>query len=659
MEEFDLKKFTKLAITKKVYIIVIMIIAFVIGLFYSFVLVTPKYKSRTTILLAQINEEKINENIAVKQSEITDLSMTSALLEPYISIIESDKVLEKVINNLKANISVTQLKKMLTVSEENTAMLSISVVSENSEFSAKIANEIANVFAQESKEIFSITNVNIIDVAKVQENPYNVNHIKDLIIFLFLGIMVSCGLILLIYVLDTTIKEEEDIEEELKIPVIGVIPTYSKNLEETEKEESNEKSNKLKNIKKVKKSNNKNSELVILGNTKSPVSEAFRTLRTNLTFSPNTKTVLITSSGMSDGKSYVTANLGTALAKAGKKVIIIDADMRKGRQNKIFNIDNKRGLSNYLANCSESKVDINEITSYIKTTSIQNLHIMTSGSRPSNPSELLTPTKIQGLLTVLNEIYDIVLLDGTPSSIIADSIAIAKFVDYTLIVTSYKTTKIEEAKKVIKSFEQVGGKIKGAVLNKYPLTKDEYSSSYYYNDEKNVSKLEEISTGEIKSVKAFVDEAKLKRNYFEIKSEKIEDEIEGKLEFCSNPEIDDFNSLFEYKIEKIDCEISTIKNILMQIAVNNNKIDGKDIEIIRNDIKELKNDLEKINTSKEIEELKGEIKKAKEILDKLVNVQEQNNEKNKDFAQNYYRNKNKKYENYSDKIQFQAKKDKF
>lgn len=651
MEEFDLKKFAKLAMAKKVFIIVILILAIMVGLFYSYVLVMPKYKSTTTILLAQINEDKIDQN-TVKQSEITDFSMTSTLLEPYISLIESDRVLAKVISNLNIDMNEDQVRNMLTVTEENTAMLAITVVSENAEFAAKVANEIANVFTEESQDIFNITNVNIIDVAKVEKEPYNINHVKDLIIFALLGVFASCGLILLIYMLDTTIKEEEDIEQELKIPVLGIIPAYTKKLEESdekdEKEDSKHKGSSRVSGKTTKTSRKRRStELVILGNTKSPVSEAFRALRTNLTFSPNTKTILITSSGMSEGKSYVTANLATAIAKAGKKVIIIDADMRKGRQNKIFELDNKRGLSNYLANCDEGTVDVDEITSYIKTTEIQNLHIMTSGSRPSNPAELLTPGKVQKLLAVLEDIYDIVLIDGTPSNIIADSVAIAKFVDYTLLVTSHKTTKLEEARKVIKNFEQVGGKIKGAVLNKYPLTKEEYSSSYYYADEKSSTKLEETDSEEIKSVKSFVEEATEKKTtlgYKEKKTPFVWPEVVEtpmiKPTSSSNAPVAS-NSVLEFKIEKIDNELAAMKNVLMQIAMNSGQISSKDIEIIRYDIKTLKDSMDEFKGNSKIEELKKEVETTKEIAESLAKSQQENSEKVKKFIENYYKNKNK------------------
>ena len=620
---------------KKVYIIIIMILTITAGIIYTYNFVTPKYKAKTTLLLAQINEDKLNQN-TLKQSEITDLSMTSTLLEPYISIIESNKVAKRVIDNLKLDMSEDDLQKMLSVTEENTAMVAITVVSEDAEFSAKVANEIAKVFKEESQEIFNITNVNIIDVAEVEEKPYNVNHLKDLLIFTLLGVFASCGLILVIYMLDTTIKEEEDIEHELGLPVLGVIPTYIKSLEKESLEQNDIKGKHDKKAKNKRRKKNKTNELVLLGNTKSPVAEAFRVLRTNITFSPNTKTILITSCGTSDGKSYVTANLATAIAKTGKKVLIVDSDMRKGRQNRIFGLENESGLSNYLANASDDgKVDVNQITSYIKPSKVGNLHVMTSGSRPSNPSELLTPAKIQGLISVLEEIYDIVLLDGSPSNLIADSIAITKFVDYTLLVTSYKTTKLEEAKRTIKNFEQVGGRIKGAVLNKYHLTKEEYTTTYYYDYEKNVPRLEEEEFNEIKSVKEFVDEANIKSNSFEEKADLINEP-----EVITSPITStNSNSIIEYKIEKIDNELSSMKNILMQIAMNNNQISAKDIEIIRYDIKSLKDSLDEAKDFDGVEDIKKDIETTKELAESLVKTQHENNEKVRRFIENYYKNK--------------------
>lgn len=235
MEEIDLKRFAKLAWTKKIFIILIIAISMVAGYFYSYMYVVPKYQSRTTLLLAKINEE-LNDN-TVKQSDVADFSMTSILLEPYISLIESKTVLKEVISNLKLDITEEELTKMLTVKEENAAMLAIIVSSENAYLAESLANEIARVFVEQAKEILNIANVNIIDEAEVETIPYNVNHTKDLIVFGALGVFLSGVLVFVLYMLDTTIKEEEDIENEIGLPVLGTIPIIEKKLEMTIKGE--------------------------------------------------------------------------------------------------------------------------------------------------------------------------------------------------------------------------------------------------------------------------------------------------------------------------------------------------------------------------------------------------------------------------------------
>lgn len=643
MEEIDLKKFAKLAWAKKIYIVVIMIVAILVGYFYSYMYIIPRYQSTTTLLVAKISEDLANEN-TVKQSDIADFSMTSTLLEPYISIIESKTVLTQVISNLDLKMSEEELKNTLTVKEENTAMLSIAVSNEDAELAKEITNEIAKVFIEESKEMLNIANVNIVDYAEVEDVPYNINHLKDLLIFGMLGVFLSIGLVFVTYMLDTTIKEEEDIENEIGLPILGTIPIYEKKLEKNIKDKEHS-------------SKKKDSEIVILGNAKSPVAEAFRALRTNVTFAQNTKTILVTSSRMSEGKSYVTANLAATIAKTDKKVIIVDADMRKGRQNKIFGVDNKNGLSNYLADCEETKVDISELASYIKTTKVPNLHLITSGSRPSNPAELLSPPKVKGLFSVLSEIYDIVIIDGTPSSIIADSVGMSRFVDFVMLVTAYKSTKTEDVKRLIKSFEQVGVKLSGAVLNKYPLTKEGYNSSYYYNDSKSDSKLEENKQTEIRTVENFLRDANINMHSFRyiddktlvndnsfansVKSKNFEVSLNSNAMFSNvnNALTGVEHSNLEYKVEKIDSEIAVLKNMIMQIAMNTNQVTTKDIELIRYDINNLKEHVDDMKDAYDVKPFKEELKEIREATDALMNSQAENNEKIKKFIENYNKQK--------------------
>lgn len=225
-------------------------------------------------------------------------------------------------------------------------------------------------------------------------------------------------------------------------------------------------------------------ELITFVSPKTQISEVFRTLRTNIQFmniDEQLKSLLVTSTVPGEGKSWVSANLAVTFAQAGKRVLIVDADMRKGRQHNIFEVSNEKGLSNYLIMTTKND-GLDSIGEYIQNTAVDNLYVMTSGIMPPNPSELLTSQKMIDLIKYLEEIFDIVIFDGTPSTIVTDAIILSKFVNTTLIVSAYKLTKMDDLNQVKRNILNVGGKIAGVILNKMPITKKEYSSGYYYEN---------------------------------------------------------------------------------------------------------------------------------------------------------------------------------
>lgn len=225
-------------------------------------------------------------------------------------------------------------------------------------------------------------------------------------------------------------------------------------------------------------------EVITFRDPKSPVSEVFRTLRTNIQFlnSRNAlKSVLVTSTSPAEGKSWVTANLAVTFAQAGKKVILIDCDMRKGRQFSIFGVAPTPGISNYLSGIDATGLDSSSnILSYVKQTEIENLYLIPAGNVPPNPSELLTSSKVIDALNQLKEVCDLIIIDGTPSDLVTDAVILSRYVDSTIIVAAYKTTKIEALEKVKKEIQNVGGKIAGVVINKMPVSQKKYYGSYYY-----------------------------------------------------------------------------------------------------------------------------------------------------------------------------------
>lgn len=226
-------------------------------------------------------------------------------------------------------------------------------------------------------------------------------------------------------------------------------------------------------------------ELIAQRDPKSPVSETFRTLRTNIQFmntNNKLKTLLITSTSPGEGKSWVASNLAVTFAHAGKKVILIDADMRKGRQYTIFEVSPRPGLSNYLSgidsNSEENSMD--EIIDYIQETEVKNLYVISAGNIPPNPSELLITPKMVNLLDKLKQVSDIVIIDGTPCELVTDSVILSRLVDSTVIVTAHKQTKKDALQKIVTNIQNVGGKIAGIVLNKIPVSAKRYEQSYYY-----------------------------------------------------------------------------------------------------------------------------------------------------------------------------------
>ena len=213
-------------------------------------------------------------------------------------------------------------------------------------------------------------------------------------------------------------------------------------------------------------------ELVTHLDPKSPVSETFRTLRTNIQFMNSNRrlrSLLVTSTMPGEGKSWVASNLAVTFAQAGKRVALIDADMRKGRLYSIFGVEPRPGLSNYLSGYYENQESVN-IDKYLKQTDVNNLYIIPAGNIPPNPSELLVRRQMRNLLEQLKNQVDLVIIDGTPSKLVTDSVILSRIVDSTLIVSAHNQTRKDDLERVIKDVRNVGGNVAGVVYNKIPVS---------------------------------------------------------------------------------------------------------------------------------------------------------------------------------------------
>lgn len=234
MEELDLRELFNMFWSKKIEIVIITLIFVIIGGVYSFMFTTPKYKSSTTLVLATLNDTTIGKTTTAASGDAitqTELTLNSNLVSTYSELVKSKSVLREVISNLNLNdINEDQLKKNVSVTAvKDTELIEISVSSTNSTYPSKIANEIAKVFTAKVAEIYNINNVHVVDKAEVPKTPYNINHIKDLIIFAFIGMVVAAAKILLMNMLDNTVKTEQDVEQVTGMMVLAQIPKINEN----------------------------------------------------------------------------------------------------------------------------------------------------------------------------------------------------------------------------------------------------------------------------------------------------------------------------------------------------------------------------------------------------------------------------------------------
>lgn len=229
------------------------------------------------------------------------------------------------------------------------------------------------------------------------------------------------------------------------------------------------------------------SEIVVYETPKSPEAEMFKNLRTNIQFmnaDSEKKVMVITSTVPGEGKSFVSANLAAAFAQIDKKVLIIDTDMRKGRQYTLFNLRPRPGLSNYLSGVVDQdfKGNKDNIENYIQATYIDNLYLIAAGSVPPNPSELLVSSKMEKIKDKLIDKFDVIIFDAPPCLIVADALIISRLVDFNIIVSAQNITKKEDLIKAKETIEKVGGKVAGIVLNKVQMSSKSYENSYYYGE---------------------------------------------------------------------------------------------------------------------------------------------------------------------------------
>ena len=302
--------------------------------------------------------------------------------------------------------------------------------------------------------MLQLSNVRILDRAQPDSTPVSPRPARNLTISLLLGILSGTGLAFLLEQLDTSITTREQVEERLGVSFLGIIPSIES--ENTVGDAGR--------------------DLFVHTSPKSAAAECLRSVRANLLFmSPEKplKTILVTSSGPSEGKTTTAASLAAIMADGGNRVLLVDADMRRPRVHQIFGLPRSAGLSSLIL--GEGRIE-----DVIRDSGIANLSVLPCGPIPPNPNELLHTPGFGSLLTRLASQFERVIVDSPPAGVVADAAVIATQVDGTLLVLKAGTTSRESAARTIRMLLDVKARLFGAVLNDLNLDDQRYGQYYQY-----------------------------------------------------------------------------------------------------------------------------------------------------------------------------------
>ena len=430
---------------------------------------------------------KIKINIKNLKEQLRD--KTNELIETGLSVIDPINYRQDLITSLIAfetdlhqlNAKSEQYQELITKYDEE-----IELLPEKQSYLGKLEREkevLSNTYAYIRQKIEEARvsmasepgKVRIINRAEQSSSPISPDIAKNLIMSIFFGLFLGLVISISIEYFDNTLRSIDFIEKK-KLPVLAIIPSIGNSLMNKTFNISNKGKNRVRKNSKIRIGvGDLQRRLVTHEDPKSPVSEAYRGLRTSLMYTKkgSKKTIMVSSPGPGEGKTTTIINLAITYANLGKKTLLIDGDLRKPVLHKVFNGDQNKGLTHFLSGMEEKWSNV------VQKTNIENLNIIYSGVIPPNPSELLGSEIMKTLVEEIKDEFDIILFDAPPVMAVTDAVVLARLIDQFILVVRFGSTDKDSINYTLTSLSNVNTPILGVVMNDLN-TSNSYYSGYYY-----------------------------------------------------------------------------------------------------------------------------------------------------------------------------------
>ena len=463
--EIDLRKLFRALLEKAWLLILVSVAGAALTLVFTVAFIAPEYEASATFF---VNNGSLGGNDQGMSS--SDIAASRGLVSTYIEILNTRETLQKVINYAKLDMTPSELKGMITAAAvEETELFQVTCTHTDPEVAEIVAKAITKVFPGRITGIITNTTVQVVDSPVLPTNPVSPNKMTNTILGFLIGFVLSAGVVILREVLDVTIRSEEDIARVCKYSVLTTVP----DMETSSKGYYQEVAERRQNA---------GQTAGFGGNIGFAAAEAYKLLRTKLQYSfadeKSCHVIGVSSAESGEGKSLTSINLAYSLAQLGKKVMLIDCDMRRPSISAKMSISRFPGLSGYLV--KQSQLD-EVIHTYNMPGDEVTFHVITAGQTPPNPVELLSSVRMTGLLKQLREHFDYVILDLPPVGEVSDALVVAKDIDGVLLLVRQNFCDRRQLESAVRQFEFVNGRILGIVYNGIQVSAKYYKDKKYYN----------------------------------------------------------------------------------------------------------------------------------------------------------------------------------